>query len=290
MSSLHPHTGDNLDIDGGWGRARASRGRPRAGSDRVGRRWAESLPVAGLRVSILDVGQGDAILLQPAGAVAVLVDTGPPGADIAGKLEEAGVRRLGAAIVTHDQSDHAGGLAELLEAMPVDRVLFGALGRGTSTLLHAAGVDARRIAAGRSLDSGGLRLDVLWPPRELLAGADATADPNHLSLVMLARWRDFTMLLSADAEAESTPLDPGPLDVLKVAHHGSEDAGLERLLERTRPHLAVVSVGDGNPFGHPTPATLSTLANHEIPALRTDRAGTITLDVVGDSLRLATHD
>ena len=73
------------------------------------------------------------------------------------------------------------------------------------------------------------------------------------------------MLLTADAEAESTPIDPGPVDVLKVAHHGSEDAGLGELLERTRPRLAVISVGEDNPYGHPTAATLGELAAHGSP-------------------------
>ena len=62
------------------------------------------------------------------------------------------------------------------------------------------------------------------------------------------------MLLTADAEAEAVPIEPGPVDVLKVAHHGSDDAGLGALLDRTDPKLAVISVGAGNPYGHPTPA------------------------------------
>ena len=72
------------------------------------------------------------------------------------------------------------------------------------------------------------------------------------------------MLLSADAEAEAVPLDPGPIDVLKVAHHGSDDAGLGALLDRTRPRLAVISVGADNPYGHPTAGTLATLAAHGV--------------------------
>jgi competence protein ComEC len=94
------------------------------------------------------------------------------------------------------------------------------------------------------------------------------------------------MLLGADAEAESTPLDPGPVDVIKVAHHGSDDAGLGRLLERTAPRLAVVSVGAGNPYGHPTPATLATLAGHGVPTLRTDRDGDVVIDVRGGSFEV----
>ena len=96
------------------------------------------------------------------------------------------------------------------------------------------------------------------------------------------------MLLSADAEAEAVPLDPGPLDVLKVAHHGSDDAGLAALLERTAPKLAVISVGDDNSYGHPTAATLSTLAGHGIRTLRTDEEGTVTIDVQGGEIAVTT--
>jgi len=243
-------------------------------------------PAAGLRVSVLDVGQGDAILLQPAGAPAILVDGGPPGEDLAGKLQAAGVDGLGAAVVTHDQSDHAGGIRELLGSFPVGRLLFARLGRASRDAAHAAGVPIRRLARGVVLRSGRLRLEALWPAAELLGGGPAAEDdPNRLAIVLLARWRRFEMLLAADAEAEAAPLDPGPIDVLKVAHHGSEDAGLAELLERTRPRLAVVSVGAGNPFGHPAPATLATLAAHGVPALRTDRDGTVVLEVRRDSLR-----
>jgi len=243
-------------------------------------------PARGLRVEVLDVGQGDAILFQPAGAPAVLVDGGPPGDGLARKLAEAGVDRLGAAIVTHDQSDHAGGIEELLGAFPVDRLLFARLRRGLLARAAGAGADPQRIAAGSELRAGGLRLQVLWPPRELLTAATAGEDPNQLALVIEARWRDFSMLLTADAEAEAVPLEPGPVDVLKVAHHGSDDAGLSSLLERARPRLAVISVGRDNPYGHPTPGTLATLRSHGVPTLRTDETGDIAIEVGPHSMHL----
>jgi competence protein ComEC len=247
---------------------------------------ADGSPPPGLRISVLDVGQGDAILLQPRAAPAVLVDGGPPGGGLVAKLRAAGVERLGAAIVTHDQSDHAGGVRELLGELPVDRVLFAVLHRSTLARIHAAGVATGRLARGSELRSGALRLDVLWPPRELLAVPHVGEDPNALAVVAVARWHDFSMLLTADAEAETTPLDPGPVDVLKVAHHGSDDAGLAALLDRVRPRLAVISVGADNPFGHPTPGTLATLAAHGVPALRTDLDGTVVIDVTRSGFSL----
>ncbi len=244
-------------------------------------------PPAGLRISVLDVGQGDAILLQPQGAAPVLVDGGPPGDGLATKLRTAGVTRLGAAIVTHDQSDHAGGIEDLLGGFPIGHLIYGVLRAQTLAEITAAGVPSHRLAQGSELRSGRLRLDVLWPPAELLVGPHAGEDPNQLALVMVAHWRRFSMLLTADAEAETTPIEPGPVDVLKVAHHGSDDAGLGDLLDRTRPRLAVISVGAENPFGHPTAATLSTLASHGVPTLRTDRNGTVVIEVVGDSVRVS---
>jgi competence protein ComEC len=242
--------------------------------------------VDGLRVEVLDVGQGDAILFQPPGAPAVLIDGGPPGDDLAGKLEDGGVDELGAAVITHDQSDHAAGVEELLGRFPVDRLVYGRLNRRTLSEAEAAGVKPEQLTAGRELRSGGLCLQVLWPPRELLAAAAPEEDPNQLALVIEARWRDFAMLLTADAEAESVPLDPGPVDVLKIAHHGSDDAGLGPLLDRIRPQLAVISVGDDNPYGHPTRGTLSTLAKHGVPTLRTDEDGDVVIDVGKGSFRV----
>jgi len=243
-------------------------------------------PIAGLRIEVLDVGQGDAILFQPAGAPAVLVDGGPPGDDLIGKLGDAGVGELGAAVITHDQSDHAAGVEELFGRVPIGRLIYARLRRTTLAEAEAAGVQPERVAAGRELRSGALRLRVLWPPRELLSQAVPGEDPNDLALVMEARWRNFTMLLTADAEAETVPLDPGPIDVLKVAHHGSDDAGLGALLDRIRPQLAVISVGEDNPYGHPTRSTLATLAGHGVPTLRTDQDEDVVLEVSGGSFHL----
>jgi competence protein ComEC len=233
----------------------------------------------GLRIEVLDIGQGDAILLQPRHAPAVLVDGGPPGDELVAKLRDEGIERLGAAIVTHDQSDHAAGIAEALGQVPISRLVYGRLDGRFLAAARADDARPEQVAEGTSLRSGSLRLEVLWPPPELLAEDPSDTDPNLLALVIRARWHDFTMLLTADAEAESTPLDPGPIDVLKVAHHGSDDAGLGALLDRSRPRLAVISVGADNSYGHPTPGTLATLAAHRVPTLRTDQDGTIEIDV-----------
>jgi len=239
---------------------------------------AGARPLVGLRVSVLDVGQGDSILLQPADGAPLLVDGGPPGDDLRAKLGDLGAGSLAAAVVTHDQSDHAGGIEELLGSLPVHRLVYAEVGQRLIDRARAAGAVPTRVAEGSELRSGSLRLEVLWPPRELLGGA-LPEDPNAECLVLLARWRHFEMLLTADAEAEAVPMDPGPLDVLKVSHHGSADAGLAGLLDRTVPRLAVISVGADNPYGHPDPGTIKTLAVHRVAVRRTDLDGTVTIDV-----------
>jgi competence protein ComEC len=238
---------------------------------------ASGRPAAGLRISVLDVGQGDAILLQPSHAAPLLVDGGPPGDELAAKLDRLGVGSLSAAVATHDEADHVGGLEELLGSLPVDRFVYADAGPRLLAEARTAGAVPTRVAAGSELRSGGLRLQVIWPPRELLG--PRPEEPNTRSLVIEARWRRFTMLLTGDAEAEAVPIDPGPIDVLKVAHHGSADTGLGELLDRIRPKVAVISVGEDNPFGHPVASTLGTLSSHGVEVLRTDIVGTVTIEV-----------
>jgi competence protein ComEC len=235
-------------------------------------------PAPGLRIVVMDVGQGDSILLDPPSGGPILVDGGPPGDELAEHLKGEGVSSLAAAVVTHDQSDHVGGIDELLyEGFPIHRVIYALPARDFLRAAGSAHVRALAVSEGSEIDSGGLHLEVEWPSQAALEGAGA--DPNQTALVMLARWHSFSMLLTADAEAQDVPLDPGPIDVLKVAHHGSDDAGLDALLDRTVPELAVISVGADNPYGHPTPGTLGTLAQHGIATLRTDRDGDVEIDV-----------
>ena len=232
---------------------------------------------AGLEITALDVGQGDAILLEPTDADPVLVDTGPPGAEIGAKLADEGVERLAAVVVTHDQLDHSGGLGEVLGAVPVASLAYARARKDLVRAGRAAGARPAVVGQGDVLRSGRLRLEVLWPPRSRIDGP-RTGDPNELSLVVLASLDGFSMLLTGDAEAESAPVSPGPIDALKVAHHGSEDGGLERLLERTVPRVAVISVGE-NPYGHPTAQILAALEEKGIPVFRTDRDGDVEIEV-----------
>jgi len=231
-----------------------------------------------LVVSFLDVGQGDATLLQHDGA-AILVDTGPPGGPILKRLAEAGVDRLDALLITHAQADHEGAALDVLRAYAPRLVLNG--GAGWPTAVQRQLTRATPAYAGQAVTLGRIRLQLLWPPRPG-PGWRPEGDPNGRAVVALARVGAFDLLLPADAEAEVTnPLDLPDVDALKVAHHGSADPGLPALLERTKPEMAAIEVGRGNSYGHPTPSTLAAL-HAAVPAVhRTDRDGTIRLRVRG---------
>jgi competence protein ComEC len=238
-----------------------------------------------LVVRVLDVGQGDSILLDPPNGTPLLVDTGPPADGVENRLRELGIDRLAAIVISHDQSDHAGDLGELLSSVHVDRLVYGRADARLRRAALAAGVEPYQLAEGDELDSGELHLIALWPPGELLG--ETSEDPNLLCVVLVARWHHFSMLLTGDAEAEAVPIDPGPVDVLKVAHHGSEDAGLDELLERSFPKLAVISVGAGNSYGHPTERTLAELRSHGVPTMRTDEDGEIDISANGSGWLVA---
>jgi competence protein ComEC len=131
--------------------------------------------------------------------------------------------------------------------------------------------------SGQVVRAGRLRLRVLWPP----AGPPVPGlDPNDRAVVAVAEAFGARALLTADAETPVLDrLDLGPVDVLKVSHHGSADLGLPALLARLQPRVALVEVGAHNSYGHPAATTMATLAA-AVPAVRrTDRDGTVRVDV-----------
>jgi competence protein ComEC len=243
--------------------------------------WA---PPQGLRVTFLDVGQGDSALIEVPGG-AVLVDEGPPEADVAGQLRELGIRSLTAIVLTHPQRDHIGGAAAVLDRLRVGEVEDPGI-EAPSADHDAALAAARRhhvpvaiVHEGDAFRIGRLRLRILWPDEPGLP----SEDPNQHAVVALASFGATDVLLTADAETDVTGrLQIPPVEVLKVAHHGSEDAGLPDLLRAIRPSIAVISVGKGNDYGHPRPETLAALrAFPGLETLRTDENGRVVVESDG---------
>jgi competence protein ComEC len=233
-------------------------------------------------MTFMDVGQGDATLLQTPDGATVLVDGGPPGTGLPSKLRDRGVRSLDVVVLTHAQEDHQGGLADVLASFDVGILLDGGLAedgpghRRIVSLAKTRGVQVRAARAGQRFRVGReLRLRVM-----AAAGpaSSADTDPNLRATVMTATYRGLDVFLPADAESEVTgALTLPDVDVLKVAHHGSQDTGLADLLTRLRPEVAVIEVGRGNRFGHPHPATLAALIAAGVKVRRTDEEGDVVM-------------
>jgi competence protein ComEC len=242
-----------------------------------------------LVVSFLDIGQGDATLLQYGGA-SILVDTGPPDGPILARLAAAGVDRLDVLVLSHAQSDHEGAALAVVRRFSPRLVLDGGAGwptavqRGLGQAEAKAGGRVTPAHAGQSLDLAGLRLRVLWPP-PLAPGEHPEGDPNERAVVAIASAGPTDVLLTADAESDITlPLALEHVDMLKVAHHGSADEGLPLLLRRLTPSVAAIEVGRHNDYGHPAPSTLAELRG--IPVVRTDRDGTVRVHARGPAMTL----
>ena len=244
-------------------------------------------PPSGLRITFLDVGQGDSALLQvPEGSV--LIDEGVPEANVAGQLRSLGIRHLAMLVLTHPQRDHVGGAAAVLDHVQVGFVLDPAIPSESSDE-KAALAAARRhhvrvvvARAGKGFRLGRLRLRVFWPDGPGPPGDD----PNNHAIVIVASYGRTDALFTADAESDVTGrLHLPPVEILKVGHHGSVDPGLEDLLGQIHPRIAVISVGAHNDYGHPSPPTLATLA--AVPGLsvyRTDRDGRVVVESDGDRI------
>ncbi len=239
----------------------------------------------------LDVGQGDAIALAHGGGW-WLVDAGPrtPRFD-AGEsvvlpfLRWAGVRRLDALVVTHDDNDHRGGVPAVLRAMPVARVWAPVPRPGAAG--PAARFHARTAARGDTL-SRAPRLIVRWPPRDEppLIDALSTADNQAALILEVGAGRGRALLLAdADSVVEAA-LDIAPgVALLKAGHHGSGASSGAVFAGRLRPSVAILSCGRRNPFGHPHRGALERLAASGARLDRTDVAGALWYELDADGWR-----
>ncbi len=231
---------------------------------------------AGARVVVLDVGQGDAILIRD-GPRTALVDTGPDAGALRAALARHDVRDLEWVALTHAHDDHTGGVPALAGAHRVggvfvsdtdDEEAYARIGARLKAPVH-------ELDPGTRLTLGALVVTVVWPqePAE-------DASENDSSLVLHVEGLERTMLLTGDAEADV--LEPlvrggvlGPVDVLKVGHHGSRASLTSGVLAALRPKTAVISVGAENRFGHPTSEALEMLRTAGVGVSRTDLNGDV---------------
>jgi competence protein ComEC len=255
-----------------------------------------------LEVTFLDVGQGDSALVRLPGSDTILIDGGeaqPGGFDVGRQIVARflwgqGITRLDTVVVTHPQSDHAGGLPSIVRIFR-PRELWTAQALedkpATASLAQAArevGTHVRQLRAGqRMLESEGLVIDVVWPTK-----AAENLPDNERSLVLRISYVQHSFLLTGDLEkdgeagllAQAVELEAA---VLKLGHHGSRNATSKELLDRVKPGFAVASAGLDNSYGFPHPELLARLAAAGVRVLRTDLHGAISFETDGKTLEIS---
>lgn len=238
------------------------------------------LPDSILEVIFLDVRQGDAVLVRTPEGRAILVDGGPDAGAVADQLAVLGIEELDLVVATHPHLDHIGGLTRVLETVPVSYYMDGGVPHATQAyeaLLRALeGTEVTYLdASPRTVQIGGLAVQVL--PR--LPGE--VDDLNNASVALLLHWGEFRVMLTGDSEKEElawlTETGLPTVTLLKAPHHGSLTGVAREFLEAVRPAIVVISVGAGNPYGHPDDEALRLYAAFAERVYRTDYNGRITV-------------
>ncbi|HET8633495.1 MAG TPA: DNA internalization-related competence protein ComEC/Rec2 [Gemmatimonadales bacterium] len=254
---------------------------------------------AGLSLHFLDVGQGDAAVIRTPHGHWILVDAGPRSATSdAGKrivapfLAQERVRRLDAMVISHAHADHVGGAAAVLDHVDAGVVIEpGELVADPvyTDFLSAVAADGatwRSARAGMRFELDSVRFTLLHPDTTWSGWG---LDLNEDSAVLLVEYRGFRALLAGDAGFPAESLlhgRVGPVDLLKVGHHGSRWASGDAWLAELRPDIGIVSVGV-NRYGHPSPEALRRLEAHHVSVWRTDRDGSITVSTDGRRFSVA---
>jgi competence protein ComEC len=254
--------------------------------------WRLYVPSSEFQVSILDIGQGDAILLEAPTGQVILVDGGPDKTVLRRLGEELPFweRRIDLLVLTHPHEDHLAGFNSILDRYTVGGVMITGVEAKSQAYEHfLETINQKKIpllVAEKSFNLvfGEMRLEILYP--QVSFKGNRIPNLNNSSIILRAVYREFEMLLTGDAEEieEKAILASGvniKADVLKAGHHGSETSSSEDFIKAVNPKLVVISSGQGNSYGHPSPRTLKRLERLAIPIRRTDQEGSIHLNTDG---------
>ncbi len=241
-------------------------------------------------LTMIDVGQGDALAVRSPMGRWLLIDAGPAGgrfdagaARVLPYLRERGVDRLEALVITHADLDHFGGAESVLSAVPVESIVDPGVPAPKEPwarlLKQASSADLRWTVVDDRTEWNldGMVVEVWRPPDSLIAESEGSG-ANAASLVIGLRYGSFRALFTGDAPVvveEEAGRRFGDVTLLKVGHHGSKTSTSEAFLEAIRPEVALISVGRRNRFGHPEPEVLRRLEGTGARILRTDRHGTV---------------
>lgn len=243
-----------------------------------------------LSVHYIDVGQGDAILIQQ-GENAMLIDAGgnSNGPQVVSYIKGQGITRLEYVIGTHPHEDHIGGLDNVINSFEIGKVILPDIIHTTKTFedvlvaIQSKGLKITKAVAGNTYTLGSAAVEIVGPI------SFSKDDLNNASVVCRIDYGSNSFLFTGDAEKESESKIQAAgydisADVLKVGHHGSDTSSSEAFLVKVQPKHAVIMVGTGNTYGHPTAATLERLGGLGVNVYRTDLSGTIVITSDGSNI------
>ncbi len=241
------------------------------------------------QIAACDVGQGDAVLVRSKGFVA-LIDTGPQPKALTKCLDDLGIDRIQLLILSHYDLDHVGGTSAVFGK--VDRALVGPASDESDTDLRdslvRAGAEVSEVSRGEHGLLGDMSWDVLWPPSRTGAvepGNDASVTVRFDGVGQCEEGCLSSLFLGDLGEEPQSRMfgvaHPAPIDVVKVAHHGSGDQS-QRLYERVQARLGIISVGAQNSYGHPTDRLLGILSSVGTKITRTDLEGMILVSATSE--------
>ena len=244
-----------------------------------------------LIVSFIDVGQGDSILIVSPEGLTMLIDGGSSESGVVAYLRGQGVDRIDIMVATHPHEDHIGGLIQVLEAMPVARVVTNRQSHTTATYEHFldailnSGAEYSEVQRGDTIILGDLKFLVLNP------GISLVDELNENSIVLQLIYGETAFLFMGDAgfDTEGRMLAAGlhlKADVLKVGHHGSCYATSQSFLHAVQPEVGIYSAGVNNQYGHPCAGTIESLTQYGVLVLGTDVYGSIVFTVTQDGYQI----
>lgn len=247
-----------------------------------------------LEVIVIDCGQADSILLHSKG-YNILVDTGEDkkATDIKNVLDNKGVKKIDLLIGTHPHADHISGMAEIVNNYEIGKIIMSPTGHTSklyeNTLLAISenGYKITKAVPGNEYSFGNLDINIIGPCDE------DYGDLNNASVVAVATYGDFDILLTGDAEMKAEKdfveyLDEN-IEVLKVGHHGSDTSTSDNLLDIITADVALISCGVGNDYGHPCQVTLDKLNERGIEIFRTDTSGHLIVRTNGSEYTVETE-
>lgn len=248
-----------------------------------------------LIVKVLDIGQGDAILIF-AGKDTILVDSGDLDMRdrLVSLLKKEKVKKIDLLVATHAHSDHIGGMSAVLKNFQVAKVLDSGLSHTSKVyrdylkLVHKKKIpfDEALKGAEYSFDNA-VSLKVLWPGDKFLR--ETNSDLNNNSIVLLLQKGNFKMLLTGDIEKEAEKIlskEKLSANILKAPHHGSKTSSNNTFLQKVNADAVIISCGKGNDYGFPHAQTIKRYENNDMAIYVTATDGTVTVSTDGNNYQI----